>query len=398
MKPEVLFLAHRIPYPPDKGDKIRSWRILEFLAKRFRVHLAAFADDPRDLAHKGFLQSLCESLTIVPLDPPAARRRSLLGFLTGEPLSFQYFRDPRMSEAVRALRRKPLAAEIVFSSSMAPYVEKPASGRKRIVDFCDADAEKWRAYARDSKGAMPFVYAREAQTLARAETRIANWADASFAVTAEEAAIFNARKGLAKPVGWFANGVDTVFFDPHGVDASTAPQKDCVFVGAMDYRANAAGVFNFLDRVWPLVRRARPDATFAIVGANPPASLVALGGQDGVLVTGRVGDVRPWLAGAKLAVAPLRVARGIQNKVLEAMAMGKPVIASPEAIAGIAAPAEAAIVSATPAAMAAAIDDLLKNEEKRSAIGAAARRHVLEHYQWEAALARFGEALDGLGL
>ena len=398
MTSEVLFLAHRIPYPPDKGDKIRSWRILDFLAKRFRVHLAAFADDPRDLAHKNFLESLCESVTIVPLDPKKARRRSLKGFLTGEPLSFQYFQDRRMREAVRALRQRPLAAEIVFSSSMAPYIEKPAPGRKRIVDFCDADAEKWRAYARGARGPMAFVYAREAQTLARAETRIANWADASFAVTAEEAAIFNARKGLAKSVGWFANGVDTAYFDPQAADMPTAPPNDCVFVGAMDYRANAAGVFYFLDRVWPLVRKAHPVATFAIVGANPPASLAALSGHDGVRVTGRVDDVRPWLAGAKAVVAPLRVARGVQNKVLEAMAMGKPVVVSPEAIAGIAAPAEAAIVSASPEAMAEAIGDLLNNDEKRRAMGEAARRNVLANYQWDAALAPFGEALDALGL
>jgi sugar transferase (PEP-CTERM/EpsH1 system associated) len=398
VKQEVLFLSHRIPYPPDKGDKIRSWRILEFLTKRFRVHLGCFADDPHDLQYQEFLESLCESVIIVPLDPKTARQRSLKGFLTGGPLSFQYFGDRLMTESVNALRQKPLVAEIVFSSSMAPYVEKPVGNRKRIVDFCDSDAEKWRAYARAAKAPMSFVYTREAHTLANEETRIANWADASFAVTPDEAAVFNGRPGLKKRVSWFPNGVDTAYFDPQCVEASSATKTDCVFVGAMDYRANAAGVFYFLDRIWPSVRKARPGATFAIVGPNPPASLVALAGQDGVRVTGRVDDVRPWLAGAKLVVAPLRIARGVQNKVLEAMAMAKAVIASPEAMTGIGAPASTAIVASTPEDVASAIDDLLSNEGKRNAMGGAARRHVVERYQWDAALSRFGQTLDALGL
>ncbi len=398
MKPEVLFLAHRIPYPPDKGDKIRSWRLLKHLTHRFRVHLACFADDPRDLVHKDFLESLCESVTIVPLDPRKARRRSLKGIFTSEPLSFQYFRDRKMRESVRAVRQKPLAAEIVFSSSMAPYIEQPVVGRKRIVDFCDSDAEKWRSYARTAKGPMSLVYAREATLLARQETRIANRADAAFAVTPEEAAIFNARPGLERQVGWFSNGVDAEYFSARDADAPAMPANDCVFVGAMDYRANAEGVFYFLYHVWPLVRQSKPDATFAIVGANPSGALLALSGRDGVSVTGRVDDVRPWLAGAKVVVAPLRVARGVQNKVLEAMAMGKPVVAAPEAMTGIAAPKHAAAIVDTPEAMAEAIIELVNNDAKRRTMGEAARGNILENYRWDGALARFDKALDGLGL
>lgn len=403
MKPEVLFLAHRIPYPPDKGDKIRSWRILKHLTERFRVHLACFADDPRDLAHKEFLENLCESVAIIPLNPTLARLKSVRGFFTGDPLSFAYFRDLKMTKAVGAIRRKPLAAEIVFSSSMAPYIETPQSNRKRIIDFCDCDAEKWRRYAQDASFPLSWVYAREAATLARAETEIAAWADASFAVTPEEAATFNVRRGVKKSVDWFSNGVDADFFDPQMAPLSDAPLSctlatDCVFVGAMDYRANVDGVLYFINQVWPLVRQTQPDARFAIVGSNPAPSILALNGKNGVTVTGRIDDVRPWLMGAKVVVAPLRVARGIQNKVLEAMAMAKPVIASPEAMTGLAAPEASAITVDAPEAMAAAIDDLLKNEDKRLAMGAAARRHVLENYQWESALTRFSHALNKLGL
>ncbi len=398
MNPEVLFLAHRIPYPPDKGDKIRSWRILKFLAEHYRVHLACFADDPRDLAHNEFLNSFCESVTVISLNPRAARLSSIKALLLGRPLSFQYFHDTRMSAAIRELRKKPLSAEIAFSSSMAPYIEKPVEGRKRIVDFCDADAEKWRGYAEESKGPMKLIYAREAKTLARKEIDIANWCDASFAISSEEAAIFNARSGMMKTVATFSNGVDGVYFDPHAIETSDTPQHDCVFTGAMDYRANVDGVLHFARHIWPAVRSARPDATFAIVGANPAPAIAALHGNDGVTVTGRVEDIRPWLAGAKIAVAPLRVARGVQNKVLEAMAMTKPVVASAEAMTGIAAPRDAALTAETDDAMAASILALLEDAPQCDRMGRAARHFILTHHQWDHALKPLEDKLTALGL
>ena len=323
MTPEILFLTHRIPYPPDKGDKIRSWRILKLLCERYRVHLACFADDPRDIIHKEFLESLCESVTIISIKPHLARLKSLKNLFTGAPLSFGYFQNAKMTTAVKALRSKPLTAEIAFSSSMSPYIKKPTEGRKRIIDFCDTDAEKWRDYGQATQGPMKLIYAREAKSLARAESEIANWADASFAISAEEADIFNRRTSLNRKVQWFSNGVDARYFDPLALNISNAPHHNCVFTGAMDYRANVEGVLHFIKFVWPKVRKAKPDASFAIVGANPAPAIKALDGTEGVTVTGRVEDIRPWLAGANIVVAPLRVARGVQNKVLEAMAMAK---------------------------------------------------------------------------
>ncbi len=398
MKPEVLFLTHRIPYPPDKGDKIRSWRILKFLVDHYRVHLACFADDPRDLVHQDFLQTLCESVTIIALNPRAARMKSAMGFLLGKPLSFQYFHNARMSAAVRDLRKKPLSAEIAFSSSMAPYIKKPIDGRIRVVDFCDTDAEKWRDYARGAKGPMKFVYQREATLLAQEETGIANWADASFAVSAEEANIFNERADVTNTVASFSNGVDAAFFDPLAIDPSLAPACDCVFIGAMDYRANIDGVLHFVKHVWPLVRQARPNATFAIVGANPAPNILALNGENGITVTGRVDDIRPWLGSAKISVAPLRVGRGVQNKVLEAMAMAKPVVASSAAMTGIAAPRDAALTAATDAAIAASILALLDDAPECERMGRAARHFVLTHHQWDQALKPLEQKLAALGL
>lgn len=395
-KQQILFLAHRIPYPPDKGDKIRSWRLLQHLLARFDVHLICFVDDPRDFEHTPFLESLCASATFVPLNPLRSKVKSFAGILSGEPLSFRYFSDSRIKVAVEKVRSLPLCAEIVFSSSMAPFVQKPMQGRKRIVDFCDADSEKWLQYAKGAAWPLSWIYAREGRELARAESTIANWADASFAVTPDEAAIFNERKDLKSRVDWWMNGVDTQYYDPE-TPLGDPPLVDFVFVGAMDYRANIDGVTAFMKSAWPTIRAARANASFAIVGSNPTTEIKAFDGKDGVTVTGRVDDVRPWLMGARIVTAPLTVARGVQNKVLEAMAMGKPVLASPEAMTGINAPAGATIISTTDA-MASAALSLLGDDERRTQTGRAARRFVVDTLSWEAGLSRFDAALTGLGL
>jgi len=399
MKPEVLFLAHRIPYPPDKGDKIRSWRLLNFLTQRYRVHLCCFVDDKRDLAHRTHLEMLCETVALIPISPKFARLKSITGFLTNRPLSVAFYNDRRMRKAVAAARARPLAAEFAFSSTMAQYIEERGlHARPRIVDFCDADSEKWRQYSKHSLPFLADIYAREAQLLAEEETMIANWAEASFAISPQEAKVFNEREGAARAVDWFANGVDITVFDPAAADFGAAPSVDCVFTGAMDYRANVDAVLHFVRKVWPRVRKAKSDATFAIVGANPLRSIRKLHGKKGITVTGRVEDVRPWLWGAGVAVAPLRVGRGVQNKVLEAMAMGKAIVASTAAMTGIDAPATAAFVCDDPQEAAERILALLGDETARQTAGDAARRFVIEHYDWTRALSRLEKKLEALGL
>ena len=394
-KPEILFLAHRIPFPPDKGDKIRSWRLLNYLCSRFRVHLACFVDDSADFAHEARLLEICETATMIALSRRSAPARCARGFLQGAPLTVAYYRDDRMAAAVDALRARPLAAEIVFSSTMAQYVETPIEGRPRLIDFCDADSEKFSDYAEDAPFPMSAIFAREGRKLGAVENDIANWADASFAITPEEAMRFNLRDSVVRDVGWWSNGVNTHFFDPAQNFTPIADPADIVFTGAMDYRANIDAAVFFVREAWPIIRAAIPAARLAIVGARPASAVRALEKSKGVQVTGRVDDVRPWLAGSKIAVAPLRVARGIQNKVLEAMAMGKPVIATTAAATGIAVKPGIEIVFAdTPSAFAAAAIDLLKHQSRRSRIGEAARIRAIEDYQWDVQLSRFGAALD----
>lgn len=397
VKPEILFLTHRIPYPPDKGDKIRSWRLLKHLIGRFDVHLACFVDDPADFAHREYLAALCRSAAFIPLQPFKAKARSALGFFSGEPLSVVYFRSAAMRRAVGAARARPLAAEIAFSSTMAQYLEPAIEGRPRIVDFCDSDAEKWRQYAENANGPMARIYVREGALLAQAESKIANDVDASFAVTAEEAALFNRRSEIRRNVGWWSNGVDADYFSPTAPHREKVAETDVVFTGAMNYRANVEAVHDFLDLTWPQIRKAVPDARFAVVGARPVKSLRDRDGREGVIVTGRVEDVRPWLQGAKVVVAPMRVARGIQNKVLEAMAMARPVVATMAAATGVDAKAGEAIAIADGSdAMARTVIRLLHEDSARAQMGLAARAAVLERYQWARRLEPFDAALNEL--
>lgn len=397
-RPEILFLAHRIPYPPDKGDKIRSWRLVEHLTKRFRVHLAAFVDDPHDFAHEAHLKSVCESLFLRPLDPATARLRSLSALLAEEPLSFAYYRDARMARHVTSLRRRGLAATFVFSSTMAPYTEE-REGAPLIVDLCDADAEKWRAYADAAPFPLGAIYAREARRLADAETAILNRADVSFAVNESEAAILNDRPGVKRAAMWFGNGVDTAYFRPDAARSAPDPSADVVFTGAMDYHPNIDAVLWFAREAWPRVRARAPGARFAIVGARPARRVRALDGREGVIVTGRVDDVRPFLQHAAAVVAPMRIARGVQNKVLEAMAMARPVVATGAALEGVAArDGEEAIVADAPDAFAASVLLLLADRKRGDAIGASARARMKADYAWPAQFARLDGALAGLGL
>ncbi len=394
-KPEILFLAHRIPFPPDKGDKIRSWRLLKYLAGRFRVHLACFVDDPADFAHEARLLEICESATLISLERRSALIRSALGFADGAPLTVSYYCDAAMADAVDALRERPLVAEVAFSSTMAQYIEMPVDGRPRVLDFCDADSEKFFEYAAKAAFPMNRVFAREGQLLSDAENQIVNWANASFAITPDEATQFNCRNGVRRDVEWWSNGVDTDYFDPLQSLPPIGTPADVVFTGVMDYRANIDAATWFVREVWPAVRAKAPAATFAVVGARPTRAVRALARVGGVRVTGRVDDIRPWIAGAKVAVAPLRVARGLQNKVLEAMAMATPVVATTAAATGIAAkPGVEIILADAPAAFAAATIDLLRHSSRRERTGAAARARVVADYQWDRQLSRFGDALD----
>ena len=385
----ILFLAHRIPYPPDKGDKIRSWHMLKHLAERVPVHLGAFVDDPADWAHEPFLRERCASVMLRALNPASRPARAARGFAANRPLSVALFDDAAMRAWVAStLRREDVGGLLAFSGQMAPYILPHTEGRRSAMDFVDLDSAKWAQYAARSTGARAWLYAREARRLAAFERAVAARVDATLFVSEAEAALFRAG-GTTRNVHALGNGVDLDFFSP-AADFARAPAEGhdlagpiIAFVGAMDYRPNAEAAAWFADNVWPRVREPLPHARFFVVGSKPPSEVQALSRRAGIVVTGRVADVRPYLAAAAVVVAPLRIARGIQNKVLEAMAMARPVVASPQAFEGIdATPARDLLVEGAPAAAAAAILRLIAEPGRAAQLGAAARLRMEARYQW----------------
>lgn len=394
---DLLYLVHRVPYPPDKGDKVRSYHLLKHLAASHRVHLVAFADDPADLAHRAALRDLCVEVRIEPLFPRTARLASLRGLVSGEALSLPYYRNRRLARWVGDLaRRVRFDATIVFSSVMAQYI--PADpGRALLVDFVDVDSAKWTQYAERHTWPMSWLYRREGRCLLAFERAVAARATRSFFVTDAEVALFGRlAPECASLVEAIGNGVDADFFSP-GIDTSTPFRADeipVVFTGAMDYWPNIDAVTWFATEVVPVLRERFPTLRFHIVGRAPSPAVTALAGE-GVAVSGSVPDVRPYLRHAAAVVAPLRVARGVQNKILEAMSMGQAVVASDACASGVRARPDADfLVAADAASFAAAVISLVCDPARAREIGAAARRVVVDHYSWQSHLAGIDAFLE----
>lgn len=402
---DILYLVHRLPYPPNKGDKVRSYHLLLHLARRHRVALGTFVDDPEDFAHVDALRPLCADLLAVPLDPLRAKARSLLGLLEGAALTRRYYRDPALAGWVEArCRRRRPDAVVVFSSAMGQYVlDAPdgsgLAGCPVYADFVDVDSAKWRRYADDHRWPLSWLYRREGERLLAEERRLAARAAASFFVTEQEAELF---RGLAPEsagkVAAIANGVDAGYFAPAADRPSPygAGEQAVVFTGAMDYWPNIDAVCWFAQDVLPRLLADRPGLRFVIAGRSPAAPVRALAGPR-VTVTGTVADVRPYLQHAAVVVAPLRIARGIQNKILEALAMGRPVVAS----SACAAPLREALGDCLPEAgdadaFAAQVGRLLADPALADSLGAAGRRAVQAGFGWDAQLGRLDPYLSSL--
>lgn len=397
MKHKLLYLVHRLPFPPNKGDKIASFNLLRFLAERYEVHLGTFVDDPADQPNVVELRRYCADICAPVIDPRRARLLSLRGLLTGEALSLPYLRNRQLQQWVdKVLSHEALQRVVVFSGPMAQYVSgKVPSGAITVFDMVDVDSEKWRAYGEKKAWPMSWLYRREADRLLTFERRMAAEFDGTVFVSREEAELF--RRLAPESVGkitYRIQGVDSVYFDPSLCFENPYPEgsRALVFTGAMDYWPNVDAVTWFVDEVLEGIRADVPEALYCIVGRHPAPEIRRLAERPGVWVTGDVPDVRPYLAHAWAAVLPLRIARGIQNKVLEAMAMQLPVIATPNAMTGIPAwPGFAPEVSEQPERLRIAATELLRGARRQEL---AARACVLDRYDWDANLARVGRLLE----
>lgn len=397
---EILFLAHRVPFPPDRGDRIRAHHLLKALARIAPVHVGCFSDGAGDGAGLAELAALAASHHAPPRTKPLVLA-GLEAVARGRPVSLTAFHSASLSRWVReTLAARPIGAIVVFSGQMGQYVPEDFAGRV-VIDLCDVDSAKFESYA--AAGERVWLNTREARLLAREEERLGRRADATILITEAEAALYRGR--LRDPtrvhVKVMGNGIDAAFFDP----ARTAPHPELgaregphfVFTGQMDYRPNEQAAIWAITALLPALRARWAGAEVHIVGRAPTRELLALQATEGATIWGEVPDVRPFLAAADAVIAPLMIARGVQNKVLEAMAMARPVLLTPEAATGIAASdgAEWLVERADPQAMAARAAALLGDPAKARALGMAARRFVLARHDWSAMLAPLGELLTG---
>jgi len=389
---ETLFIAHRIPFPPDRGDKIRSHHLLKALAKLGPVHVGTLAETDADFAAEPLLAQAATSHCLA-LRPPSLPLAGVRALISRKPVSLTAFDSPRLHGWIEhVLQSRPIDTIFVFSGQMGQYLPASFTGRV-VVDLCDVDSAKFEAYALDRKGPRSWIDAREGRLLAAEEARLAERADTTLLISDAEAQLFRTRIGrLRADVRSLGNGIDTSLFDPRTVAPHPKMAGEVgphlVFTGQMDYPPNIAAARRTAGVLMPAIRAVHPDARFHVVGRAPSAEVRALDGVNGTHVWGEVPDVRPFLAAADLVAAPLSIARGIQNKVLEAMAMARPVLLTPEAASGIAAlNDEHYAVADSDLALIKGALRLLNDGPSALAMGAAARRFVVEHKGWEAALA-----------
>lgn len=392
MKEPLLYLCHRIPFPPNKGDKITTFNILKFLSQHYAIHLGCFVDDTFDLKYREDVEQYCESCHFITLSRPYSQLKGLTALLGNDPITLPFYYRRQMQQWVdHTLAQIPIYKTLIYSGCMAQYVMPYVDRLHTVMHFADIDSDKWRQYAQKSSGIMKSIYAREHKTLAAYEKTVADAFNISCFVTESETAAFRAMlpAPLHPKIQPLENGLDSQFFSPD-VPATLCESYDLanenyiVFTGAMDYWANQDAVIWFCNHVWDKIRKACPEAKLYLVGSSPSPSVMNLSQRDGVTVTGRVDDVRPYLQYAKAAIAPMQIARGVQNKMLEAMSMAKPVIVSSLTIEGLEGyPTQDLEVCDDPSPIANWLIDKLNQQ---AIVAEQSRQWIKQHYSWEAKL------------
>lgn len=379
----ILMLAHRIPYPPHTGDKTRAFHVARHIARHHELTLAFLVDDRADVSGIAPLRDVAGEVEFARLWKPWSLVKGVAGLATGRTLSLPYFRSRGLD---RRLGRRAAARsyDLVYASStpMAQYAR--TLGSPVVMDFVDVDSDKWRQYSDHRQPPLSWLYRTEGRRLQAAEAEIARWAGVCLLATSAEETLLQSFAPWAR-TAVIRNGIDLAYYAP----IPAAPgQPAILFTGAMDYLPNVDAASYFCADILPRVRREIPNTKFYIVGLNPSPAVLRLAEIPGVAVTGTVADVRPYYARASVCVAPMRIGRGVQNKVLQGMAMGLPVVASTLAGRGIGAePTRHLEVADEPADFASHVVRLLKSRDDRRALGRNGRAFVEANYAWERSLA-----------
>ena len=379
----ILFVCHRFPFPPSRGGKIRPFNVIRHLSRHHEVTVASLARSAAEAEAGRGLDQHCARVLMETVSAPGALARMVARLPTRVPSSMGYFHSPALARRIRRAAEET-AFDLVFvhCAFVAPYVAD-IRGVPKVLDFGDMDSQKWLTYAQVRSLPLSLGYWLEGHKLQAAERRLAARFDLCTCTTRAELETLESY-GLTVATGWFPNGVDTEYFQP--AMGPYDPNR-ITFIGRMDYYPNQECMIDFCRTTWPLIRARRPAATLAIVGAAPSREILRLGRLPGVSVTGSVPDVRPFAHDSAVTVAPLRIARGTQNKILEAMAMGIPTVTSPVAARGVdAEPGRHLLTASTPEEYAEAMLRLMEHPAERQELGAAARARVLSHHGWTRAM------------
>jgi sugar transferase (PEP-CTERM/EpsH1 system associated) len=388
---KVLYLCHRFPFPPKRGGKIRPFNMIRHLSRDHEVHVASLARSDEEASEGRGLAQFCARYEMGRVSDPVQVLRMLARLPTPTPSSFGFFYSPQIGRMVRdSLERERYDLIFVHCSSVAQYVAD-VTGTPKILDFGDMDSQKWLEYARYKPFPLNMGYYLEGTKLEREEKRLARCFDVCTTTTrAEWQTLESYNTGVASD--WFPNGVDSEYFAP---SAEPYHPDTLTFVGRMDYYPNQECMFDFCARTLPRLQAKRPALKLLIVGADPSAAVRNLQNLPGVTVTGSVPDVRPFLHRAAAMVAPLRIARGTQNKILEAMAAGVPVVTSSVAAGGVdALPEEHFLVADEPEALTNAVLRIVENPIERSRLAAAGRQRMLSHHNWAHSMQRLDRIVE----
>ena len=382
---KILFVCHRFPYPPNEGGKIRAFNMIAHMQQHHEVTVASLVESKFEQKDIEGIKPYCHDYIAQKMHKPLAWLLAILCLVTSIPSSMGYFYSWKLGRKIKhLLRTQHYDLIVVHCSSVAHFVSS-ATDTPKVLDFCDMDSQKWLVYAKHKPFPLSFAYWLEGVKLQRAEKKLAMKFDSSSVATAFELETLDSFHS-GQTSFCFPNGVDTEFFSPSRDEYQ--PKSIC-FIGKMNYYPNEKCMLEFCENVFPLLRKNYPDMVLTIIGSNPTEKILALNNIEGVDVTGRVDDVRPYVQQSALSVVPLEIARGTQNKILESMSMGVPVVCSAVAARGIdAIPEEHVFVAESAEEYVRQIGRIIDDKSERKRLSEAGRHRMLSHHSWSIAMER----------
>ena len=390
----ILIISQRCPFPPNKGEKIRTFHHLKFLKEQgHQLFLASPYEDDSELPFFSTLaEGYCQHISYSKL--PHKMFRLLMGLVTGKALSIANFYHSALQNKIdKQLLENNIDVIYCCASSVAEYVfnsnviNQLTNKPRLIMDFMDVDSDKWSQYAHKTSWPLKYIYQREAKLIARFEKKIASSFDHCILITQAEVSLFQQIHGSQFEIHAIENGLDTTAFYPPSAPRDLQSPR-LLFAGVMDYAPNVDAVMWFIDHVWSSIVAKWPQATFCIAGMDPVEKIKKLHGINGIEVTGFVEDIKPYFDNANIFVAPFRLARGVQNKVLQAFASGLPVIATPMGAEGVkCADNQDILIASTAAEFITNLTILMSDKNKYNEISSNALTVIEDNYAWDSVLA-----------